>query len=116
MKIAIVGSRGFNDYDNLKKFILQHINIEDISLVVSGGAIGADTLAEKFAQEYDIKKKIFIPQWDTYGKKAGYMRNIDIVREADIVFAFWDGKSHGTQHTINIAKDKHKTLHVYVTR
>jgi GH18 family chitinase len=116
MKIAIVGSRSFTDYEKLRKFILDHINIEDISLVVSGGAIGADTLAEKFAKEYSIEKKIFIPQWDTYGKKAGFMRNIDIVKSSDIVFAFWDGQSKGTKSTITLASEYDKVVHVYVTR
>jgi hypothetical protein len=111
-----VGSRSFADYERLKKFILEHINIEDISLVVSGGAIGADTLAERFAKEYNLKKKIFIPQWDTYGKSAGYIRNIDIVKEADVVFAFWDGQSKGTKSTISLAREHNKVVHVYLTR
>ena len=39
MKIAIVGSRGFKDYDKLSKFILNKIELKDIELVVSGGAM-----------------------------------------------------------------------------
>jgi hypothetical protein len=116
MKIAIVGSRNFRDYDVLKKFVLSKISVEDISLVVSGGATGADSLGEKFAQEYRIATKIFIPDWNKYGKSAGFKRNIQIVEEADLVFAFWDGRSVGTKHSIDIAKDRRKDLWICYSR
>lgn len=47
MKIAIVGSRSFKDYELLKneveKFITEN-SLEEVT-IVSGGAVGADTLA-----------------------------------------------------------------------
>ena len=112
MKIAIVGSREFTDYKLLMSTILSKIMYSDITCVVSGGAKGADKLGEQFADELGIEKLIFKPDWNQYGKRAGYMRNIDIINAADIVFAFWDGVSKGTLHSINLAKSTSKVIHI----
>ncbi len=113
MKIAIVGSRKFNDYEALSSFIFENIKLKDIDLVISGGAQGADNLGSLFAYKNNIEKKIFPAEWDKYGPRAGFLRNVDIIESADVVFAFWDGKSKGTQHSINLAKKKDKILHIY---
>ena len=44
------------------------------------------------------------PDWDKYGKSAGYIRNTEMAEAGDILVAFWDGKSKGTEHMINIMK------------
>ena len=113
MNIAIVGTRSFNDYEVLKKIIMARIKLCDINCVVSGGARGADTLAVKFAQEFSIEMIVHSAQWDKFGRSAGFIRNEDIISGADIVFAFWDGKSKGTAHSIGLAKSKRKKLFVY---
>jgi predicted Rossmann fold nucleotide-binding protein DprA/Smf involved in DNA uptake len=43
MKLAIVGSRTFNDYEKLKNTILSLIDLQDIKQIISGGAKGVDT-------------------------------------------------------------------------
>ena len=108
MKVAIVGSRGFDNYDRLKKILDQL----DIDVIISGGARGADSLGEQYALERGIDTLIFEPDWDKYGNRAGYIRNTDIINNADIVFAFWDGESKGTLHSINLAKKKRKGLRI----
>jgi len=108
MKIAIVGSQSFNDFSLLEKVIFNNIKLEDIDLVISGGTKGADRLGERFAIIHKIEKQIFYPEWRKYGKQAGYLRNIKIIRNADLVFAFWDGQSPGTRHTINLCKEHNK--------
>jgi hypothetical protein len=106
MKIAVVGSRTFNDREKLfKELDLFHL-AKPISLIISGGARGADQLAEDWAQERGISTQIFIPDWETHGKSAGFIRNADIIRSCDECIAFWDGKSRGTLHSINLAKAK----------
>ena len=101
MKIAIVGSRGFNDYEMLVSFITSNISVSDIAAMVSGGAIGADTLGERFAEEHNIEKVIYKPDWKLHGRAAGFIRNEEIIKAADVVFAFWDGASRGTADSIN---------------
>jgi hypothetical protein len=108
MKLAVVGSRGFNDYELLKSKLDKIHSVKPISVIVSGGAQGADSLGERWARENRIEILIFLPEWDKYGKSAGYKRNVQIIESADAVIAFWDGESKGTQHSINIAKEKNK--------
>lgn len=108
MKVGIVGSRSFNDYELLEKTIFNNLNIDQIDGVISGGAQGADRLGERFATIHKIEKQIFYPEWNKYGKQAGFLRNIKIVRNSDLIFVFWDGESKGTQHTINLCKQHNK--------
>lgn len=114
MKISIIGSRTFNDYDFLKKSVLENIDVDDIDEIVSGGAKGADKLGELFAKEFNKKTTIFLPDWGKYGKSAGFIRNADIIKNSDFVFAFWDGVSKGTLNSINTAKKLNKKLVIYV--
>lgn len=102
MNIAIIGSRTFNDYELVKSTLTPYAS--KIDTIVSGGAKGADTLGEKWANENNKKTLIFLPEWDKYGKSAGYIRNNDIVKNSDGVIAFWDGRSKGTQHSFSLCK------------
>lgn len=96
--IAVVGSRTFSDYDLLSSFLDK---MAPITAIVSGGASGADQLAERYAAERGIPTIIHYADWERYGKSAGMLRNSYIVRDATHVYAFWDGKSRGTKNTID---------------
>jgi hypothetical protein len=106
MKVAVIGSRNFNDYEKVK----QVLSTKNITLLVSGGAKGADTLGQKYAEEHDIETKIFLPDWEKYGKKAGFLRNSDIINESELVIAFWDGVSKGTLDSLKKAKKENKNI------
>jgi hypothetical protein len=106
MIVAVIGSRGFNDYEEVKRTLSQI----EITLLVSGGAIGADSLGEQYAKENNIETKIFLPDWNKHGKSAGFIRNTDIINEAELVVAFWDGNSRGTLDSINKAKAQNKKV------
>lgn len=116
MKIAIVGSRSFKDYELLKneveKFITEN-SLEEVT-IVSGGAVGADTLAEQFAAEMGYKTVIFLPEYKKYGRGACHVRNTQIIENSDIVFAFWDKKSKGTLDSINKAKKLNKSVFIHL--
>ena len=114
MKIAIVGSRTFNDYDKLESFITNTCqeNNYEVTEVISGGARGADSLGEVYAKKYSLKTTIFKPDWEKYGKSAGFKRNVDIIKASDICFAFWDGESHGTKHDIELCKQYDKPCYI----
>ena len=82
--------------------------------IVSGGAKGADTLAEKFALENHLEMIVFKPDWKKFGKRAGFLRNTIIIENATIVFAFWDGKSNGTKDSIDKAEKLNKKVIVTI--
>ena len=81
MKLAVVGSRNFNNYELLKEKINE--NKWDIEAIVSGGARGADSLGARYAQENNIPLIEFTPDWKKHGKSAGFKRNVDIINECD---------------------------------
>ncbi|MEG1447912.1 MAG: hypothetical protein RSC41_01135 [Oscillospiraceae bacterium] len=101
MKIGIVGSRNIR-YTDFSKF-LSHIPVE-CTEIISGGAVGVDFLAKIAADYLSIKITEFLPQYDLYGKKAPLIRNHLIVKSSEMVIAFWDMKSKGTLHTINLCQ------------
>ena len=87
MKLLIVGSRSIKDFD-----LTPHIPNET-SLIISGGAIGVDTLAEKYADNHSISKIIIKQQYNIYGRGAPIKRNEEMVDMADEILVIWDGVS-----------------------
>lgn len=109
-RYAIVGSRNFNNWRFFRKSLRPFK--DNMEMIISGGATGADDLAEKYAHKHNIPIKIFLPDWQKYGRAAGPKRNRLIVENSDIVIAFWDGKSPGTKSSIDIAKELNKHIHI----
>ncbi len=108
MKVAVIGSRGITNID-IGRYIPP-----DATLIISGGAIGVDTLAEKYADKKGIKKMILYPDYELYGKSAPLIRDKLIVDNADLVVAIWDGVSSGTEFTISYAKRRNIPCEVYI--
>jgi predicted Rossmann fold nucleotide-binding protein DprA/Smf involved in DNA uptake len=116
IKVIVAGTRTFNDYELLKAkldFYFKNRKNEEIE-IVSGMAKGADTLGEKYAREKGIKIKQFPAQWATLGKRAGYERNKEMASYATHCICFYDGKSKGTGHMINLAKSFN--LHIRIVK
>ena len=112
LSLAIIGSRSFKDYHLLKSTIDDFIKEHQVREIVSGGAIGADSLAEIYARENNIKMTVLKPDWKAYGKSAGFLRNTDIINESDVVIAFWDGRSPGTKNSIETARKQDKPVFI----
>lgn len=131
MRVIIAGGRDFNNYNLLveqssniilniagrnteKKYTVEGFEyIEPVDKnyeIVCGKARGADTLGEQFGKEYGFKIKYFPANWDLYGKSAGYKRNEQMALYAKedngVLIAFWDQKSKGTKHMIDLV-NKH---------
>ena len=121
MKLAAVGSRDFNNKELAYKELDK---LENIDLVVSGAARGADTICVEWAKERGIPFKEFEANWKDmsepcvtkyntqgpYNALAGFKRNTVVVENCDVVIAFWDYKSPGTKDTINKAKQAGKEV------
>lgn len=110
MKVAVIGSRCFKSF-NLQQ-LLSHLPPQTTKLV-SGGAIGVDRLAEDAAKSLDIPIKIFLPDYDLFGRQAPLARNRLIVDYADLVLAFWDNQSRGTAYTLNYCIDTNKPFQIF---
>ena len=114
MKTIIAESRNITDY-NLIKTTLQNISL-NITEVVSGKAIGVDQLGEKYAEEFGLPIHPLPADWKKYGKSAGYKRNEEMANNAEALVAFWDGKSSGTKHMIDIAKRKKLKVTIVIVK
>lgn len=101
MKFAVIGSRTFADVELLERTLDQL----RFTCLVSGGAQGADRLAESYARARGIPVEIFKPDW-RMGRGAGPTRNGQIIEACDQVVAFWDGASKGTKDAIAKARTK----------
>jgi hypothetical protein len=117
-RLAVVGSRTFNDktllFETLDSLEWEGKPVVP-SLIVSGGASGADRLAEVYASTRKIPTKIIRPDWAKHGKAAGPIRNREIVKEADLIIAFWGGKSRGTLSTKQAAEKAGKPfIHIEI--
>ncbi len=95
MRVAVIGSRTLH-LENLSDYLP-----EGTTEIVSGGARGIDTDAKKYALQHKILLTEFLPDYQQYGRSAPLKRNIQIIEYADMVLAFWDGKSHGTKFVID---------------
>lgn len=100
LNVGVVGSRGFDDRD----LMFEILDVLGPFTLVTGGAIGADSLSEEYADLHRYQKIIHLPDWNKLGKSAGFIRNRKIVEDSDIVLAFWDGYSLGTKSTMDICR------------
>jgi hypothetical protein len=103
MKVIIAGSRSIY-YINLVVRAIKESGF-DITEVVCGEARGVDTLGKRWAKGNNIPVKSFPADWETYGKSAGYKRNVDMAEYAEALIAITIG-SPGTKHMINISRNK----------
>ena len=104
MKLLIIGSRSITDFD-LSPYITP-----EVDTIMSGGARGVDSLAEKYADDHRLSKYIMRPRYDLFGRAAPIRRNEQMVDMADAVLIIWDGCSKGTQHTLKYAKKMGKSF------
>lgn len=106
-RVIIAGSRDFDNYPMLAEtmdYMLSNVKDNAEIVVVCGKARGADTLGERYAQERGYQVDYYPADWNRYGKRAGYLRNEEMARNADALVAFWDGVSRGTKNMIDIAR------------
>ena len=113
MRVAIIGSRKLAaGEENCYKLLCENVP-SNCTEIVSGGADGIDTLAQRYARENSILFKRFEPEYDKYGKNAPLVRNTEIVEYAHLVLAFWDGSSRGTAQVITLCGENNKPLEIF---
>lgn len=111
--VTISGSRG---YDNFWEFVhtlddILHLRRNRTRIrLFEGGAIGVDSLAARYTTLRKIRRERFRADWDGLGRKAGIIRNIEMIDQSDMVVAFWDGASKGTKHAIEYGLKKRKRV------
>lgn len=115
MKIAVVGSRDFDQQEYLFEELDLFIQNTPEITIISGGAKGADLFAKQYAHQRGFKYEEFKPDWKQFGRGAGLVRNTMIVEACDVLIAFWDEKSKGTRDSISKAEKLEKRVIVFHT-
>ena len=113
-RVVIAGSRSFLDYEVARCFIDRCIagqGGEEV-IILSGGALGADALGERYAYERGLAVERYPALWHTYGKVAGIRRNQEMAAACDLVICFWDGESRGTKSMIAFARKHNKPIFI----
>lgn len=95
------------------EFIEKNLKKDEIPTIISGTARGADQLGERLAREHNFPLILMPADWDTFGRRAGVVRNEEMAKIATHCIVFWDGESPGTKHMISMCK-KYKLTHTVV--
>ena len=113
MRVASIGTRSVQLEE--KQDVLPYLP-ENTTGIVSGGAEGADQIAEHIAEFLHVPLTVFRPDYARFQRRAPLERNRDIVQHADYVIALWDGSSRGTAHTIEQCIKEYKPVRVLICR
>jgi hypothetical protein len=99
--VAVAGSRRWCDALVVQAYVAA---LPEDTVVVTGRAIGADTIAREAALARGLLV-VDVPaakqHWKRYGRSAGHRRNALIAVLADRLQAFWDGSSPGTRDVVD---------------
>lgn len=104
MRVLVCGGR---DYANKPWLFtaMMTLNMKrgPFTEVIHGGAGGADSMAGEWAREHSVRIRVFLADWTRYGKRAGPIRNQQMLDERpDLVVAFPGGR--GTADMVRRAR------------
>jgi len=109
MRVIVSGSRGWGatDVETFRLFRRLEALPPDAIVMHGDASRGADRLADKAAKRYRLKVERHPAPWQSLGKRAGIVRNVEMLdTKPDLVIAFWDGESRGTGHMIHAARER----------
>jgi len=116
MKVIVAGSRNWTKRDWLFTELDKLRNTLPITEVVSGGAKGADSLGEFWAEKRGVPLTRFPAEWlredGTVDKAAGFKRNVKMAEYADALVAFSTG-TKGTAHMLKTMSIKGKPTFLF---
>lgn len=106
MRVLVCGGRTFSCRACVFETLDALHQEKPITLVIEGGATGADQFARDWANTRGVQLMEMQADWDKYGKNAGPIRNKLMIDfgEPDLVVAFPGGR--GTDNMKNLAKLK----------
>lgn len=112
MRVLITGSRSWTDYNTILEALSELVGTH---ILVSGNCPqGADLMCEKAAQELGWAIELHPADWNSHGKKAGFVRNKEMVdSQPDICLGFIHNKSKGGSMTVRLSKSASVPTIVY---
>jgi hypothetical protein len=121
MILAIVGTRHAREWGRGLGLVHEALEASpwraaDITMVVTGCALGVDALAAQWARYKGISYFTHVARWEAYGEKAGPMRNQALIQgppTLDGLLAIWDGRPKGTADAIARARKAGIPVHIF---
>lgn len=110
VRILITGSRAWpaeaiNEITQLLGQTISKYKKEDITIIHGACPTGVDAMANWIAWHWGLKIEQHPADWSTYGKRAGFVRNAEMVQSGvDICLAFVYNKSNGASMTVDLCK------------
>ena len=107
LKIAVVGSRNYSSLKDVEDYLNGFKCLIPLRVIqiITGGARGVDKKAEEWALGWGVDCEVIRPI-NPKDKFSYLLRNVEIISMADMVVAFWDGKSKGTKFVIDYCKTR----------
>jgi hypothetical protein len=98
-RLLVCGGRDYSDYWTVHEVLDGFHKATPVTCLIEGGALGADRFARVWAERNGVPVQTFNANWERYGKRAGPMRNWDMLMDGkpDRVIAF-----PGTSGTANM--------------
>jgi len=110
VKLSVLGTKDFQDYSLLRDELIK----EKIDVLVIGGKVGPDQLAQEFALEIDIPTQVFLPDYKKHGKSANYQRNLEMIRNSSRIVIFWNQRSRSPFNYLPFIKEQGKSFRTVV--
>lgn len=103
MRVLVCGGRAYGDYEVVKAYLDRFHKDTPITVIIQGGATGADYLGKTWAIQNNIKCLEYLADWKKYKKLAGFLRNAQMIDHGapDVVIGFPGG--NGTADMISRA-------------
>jgi hypothetical protein len=105
VRVLVCGGRDFDNVIWLRERLEDvHLRQGNITVLIHGGATGADALAAAWARARDISIRVYRADWARHGKAAGPIRNTKMLVDGkpDLVVAFPGGR--GTADMVRQAR------------
>lgn len=107
VRLIVAGSRYWSNYWLFSKCMVSHVQEffsgKSIVFITGKARSGADAMIIRWCEENGLPWFGEEPDWDKHGKAAGYLRNVEMAKIGNELVVFWDGKSRGTKHMLDIA-------------
>lgn len=111
MNVMVCGSR---EWHSSWRVVNRFDALPPDTVILHGGAEGADAMAQHAADVYGLRTEVFLPDTSRPSPQRYHERNDAMLDRADLVLAFWDGASRGTKSVI--AKARKRGIPVEVLR
>jgi len=120
-RVIVAGSRTIEDYAFFRRRFVKYLDAlpeGEVEVVTGRASHGPDDMAYHFCKwdtyTKPLKVKEFKADWDEHGKRAGYVRNAEMAEYGNRLFAIHDGKSRGTKHMIELARNEEMPVKLFL--